>query len=51
MPRWHLQNGRAAIPKSTKPGRIAESFDIRGWESRWPQSSREMRPRPSNQRR
>jgi diketogulonate reductase-like aldo/keto reductase len=28
MLRWHLQNGRAAIPKSTKPARIAENFDI-----------------------
>jgi diketogulonate reductase-like aldo/keto reductase len=28
MLRWHLQQGRSAIPKSTKPGRIAENFDI-----------------------
>jgi diketogulonate reductase-like aldo/keto reductase len=28
MLRWHLQNGRGAIPKSTKPARIAENFDI-----------------------
>ncbi len=26
--RWHLQQGRSAIPKSTHPGRIAENFDI-----------------------
>jgi len=24
MLRWHLQEGRSAIPKSTKPARIAE---------------------------
>ena len=28
MLRWHLQEGRAAIPKSTKPARIAENFDV-----------------------
>jgi diketogulonate reductase-like aldo/keto reductase len=28
MLRWHLQNGRAAIPKSVKPARIAENFDV-----------------------
>ena len=28
MLRWHLQNGRGAIPKSTKPARIAENFDV-----------------------
>lgn len=28
MLRWHLQQGRSAIPKSTKPHRIAENFDI-----------------------
>ena len=27
MLRWHLQEGRPAIPKSTKPARIAENFD------------------------
>jgi diketogulonate reductase-like aldo/keto reductase len=26
--RWHLQQGRSAIPKSTKPHRIAENFQI-----------------------
>lgn len=25
---WHLQQGRAAIPKSTNPRRIAENFDV-----------------------
>lgn len=28
MLRWHLQNGRSAIPKSTNPTRIAENFDV-----------------------
>lgn len=28
MLRWHIQQGRSAIPKSTNPGRIAENFDI-----------------------
>jgi diketogulonate reductase-like aldo/keto reductase len=32
MLRWHLQQGRAAIPKSTKPARIAENFDIFDFE-------------------
>ena len=26
--RWHLQQGRSVIPKSTKPHRIAENFDV-----------------------
>jgi diketogulonate reductase-like aldo/keto reductase len=28
MLRWHLQQGRSAIPKSTKPRRIAENFAV-----------------------
>jgi diketogulonate reductase-like aldo/keto reductase len=28
MLRWHLQQGRAVIPKSTKPTRIAENIDV-----------------------
>ena len=28
MVRWHLQQGRSAIPKSTKAHRIAENFDV-----------------------
>jgi 2,5-diketo-D-gluconate reductase A len=28
MLRWHVQRGRSAIPKSTKPVRIAENFDV-----------------------
>ena len=32
MLRWHLQQGRSAIPKSTNPTRIAENFDIFDFE-------------------
>ncbi|VXC08862.1 aldo/keto reductase [Arthrobacter sp. 8AJ] len=32
MLRWHLQQGRSAIPKSTNPARIAENFDVFGFE-------------------
>lgn len=32
MLRWHLQNGRSAIPKSTRPARIAENFDVFDFE-------------------
>ncbi len=32
MLRWHLQQGRSAIPKSVKPARIAENFDVLGFE-------------------
>jgi diketogulonate reductase-like aldo/keto reductase len=28
MLRWHLQRGRSAIPKSTRPARIAENIDV-----------------------
>lgn len=28
MLRWHVQQGRSAIPKSTKPARIAENLDV-----------------------
>jgi diketogulonate reductase-like aldo/keto reductase len=28
MLRWHLQEGRSVIPKSTKPARIAENIDV-----------------------
>jgi diketogulonate reductase-like aldo/keto reductase len=28
MMRWHLQQGRSAIPKSVNPSRIAENFDV-----------------------
>ena len=32
MLRWHLQEGRSVIPKSTKPHRIAENFDVFDFE-------------------
>jgi 2,5-diketo-D-gluconate reductase A len=32
MLRWHLQQGRSVIPKSTNPGRIAENFDVFDFE-------------------
>ncbi|NYJ73351.1 aldo/keto reductase [Allobranchiibius huperziae] len=32
MLRWHLQAGRSVIPKSTKPQRIAENFDVFDFE-------------------
>ena len=32
MLRWHVQQGRSAIPKSVKPHRIAENFDIFDFE-------------------
>jgi 2,5-diketo-D-gluconate reductase A len=28
MIRWHLQEGRSAIPKSVNPARITENFDV-----------------------
>ena len=28
MLRWHLQQGRSVIPKSVKPARMAENFDV-----------------------
>lgn len=28
MIRWHLQEGRSAIPKSVRPGRIIENFNV-----------------------
>ena len=32
MLRWHLQQGRSAIPKSVRPQRISENFDVFDFE-------------------
>jgi len=32
MLRWHLQQGRSVIPKSTKPARLADNFDVFDFE-------------------
>ena len=32
MLRWHLQQGRAIVPKSTKPARMAENIDVFDFE-------------------
>lgn len=32
MLRWHLQRGRSVIPKSVRPDRIAENFDVLGFD-------------------
>lgn len=32
MLRWHVQEGRSAIPKSTRPARIAENLDVFDFE-------------------
>jgi 2,5-diketo-D-gluconate reductase A len=32
MLRWHLQQGRSAIPKSVRSDRIAENFDLFAFE-------------------
>jgi diketogulonate reductase-like aldo/keto reductase len=29
--RWHIEHGFSAIPKSVKPARIAENFDVFGF--------------------
>ena len=40
MLRWHLQQGRSAIPKSTNPARIAENFDVFDFELTADESAR-----------
>jgi diketogulonate reductase-like aldo/keto reductase len=37
MLRWHLQQGRSVIPKSTKPQRIAENIDVFDFELSTPE--------------
>ena len=32
MVRWHLQEGRSAMPKSTRPARLAENFHVFDFE-------------------
>ena len=32
MLRWHLQEGRSVIPKSTNPDRIVENFNVFDFE-------------------
>ncbi len=32
MLRWGLQHGRSVIPKSTKPNRVAENFEVFSFE-------------------
>ena len=32
MLRWHLQRGRSVIPKSVKPARLVENFDVFDFE-------------------
>ena len=32
MLRWHLQEGRSVVPKSTKPQRIAQNIDVFDFE-------------------
>jgi len=32
MLQWHIQQGRSGIPKSVRPQRIAENFDVFDFE-------------------
>ena len=45
MLRWHLQQGRSVIPKSTKPQRIAENIDVFDFELADRRTRRDRRPR------
>ena len=45
MLRWHLQQGRSAIPKSTNPARIAENFDVFDFELTAERTRRHRRAR------
>ena len=45
MLRWGLQHGRSVIPKSTKPGRIAENIDVFDFELTERRAARDRRPR------
>ena len=51
MLRWHLQQGRSAIPKSTKPARIAENFDVFDFELAARADRRDRRARHRSARR
>ena len=51
MLRWHLQQGRSVIPKSTKPHRIAENFDVFDFELTAERARRDRRPRHRRARR
>ena len=51
MLRWHLQQGHSAIPKSTKPHRLAENIDIFDFELSADELAVDQGPRHSHERR